>query len=201
MNYQTHYPKYAGRQIKTGKIGRCSLSYSPDNSYCKTYKMKKIISGLAVLCILVSAACNTAGSPSKAETTADSATIPDGFHVPFTTAVNYFVRNDYKEDQLTNYRISTRQQFDSIFGAAATMGAEGKPTAIDFTKQDAIAVINPVSDSAVSLQNPLLEQEGGYIALSYDEVKGGKQSFTTRPFLLLLIDKKYKGTVTTVIKK
>jgi len=163
--------------------------------------MKNIFSGIAVLCMIAFAACNTTGSPSKTEAAGENTSLPNGSRIPFTPVVNYFVRNDYKEGQLEDLRITSQQGFDSVFGVAATMGSQGKPTPIDFTKQDAIAVINPVSDTAVSLENPVLEQEEGYITLSYDAVKGAKQSFSTRPFLLLLIDKKYKGIVTTVIKQ
>lgn len=162
--------------------------------------MKKIILPVAVLVMLVFGACNGTGS-SKTETTAENKELPDGTAIPFTKATHYFVRNDFKEGQLENPRITTKADFDAVFGTAATMGRDGQPTPIDFSKQDAIAVIDSVSDYAVSFENPSLQKDGAYLALSYDAIKGAKQSYSTRPFLLLIIDKKYKQTVIPVIKK
>ncbi|MBO9594520.1 MAG: hypothetical protein J7599_16575 [Niabella sp.] len=162
--------------------------------------MKKIICSVAVLAVLVFGACNSTES-AKTETAAENKALPDGAAIPFTQATHYFVRNDFKDGQLEDPRITTKAGFDAIFGTAATMGRDGQPTPIDFTKQDVIAVIDSVSDDAVSFENPTLQKDGDYLALSYDKTKGAKQSFSTRPFLLLIIDKKYKQTVIPVIKK
>ncbi len=162
--------------------------------------MKKIILPVAVLAMFIFGACNNTG-PSKTETTAENKELPDGTAIPFTQATHYFVRNDFKDGQLEDPRITTKAGFDTIFGTATTMGGNGQPTPIDFTKQDAIAVIDSVSDYAVSFENTTLQKDGDYLALSYDKIKGAKQSFSTRPFLLLIIDKKYKQTVIPVIKK
>ncbi|WP_300600310.1 hypothetical protein [Niabella sp.] len=162
--------------------------------------MKKILLPIPVLALLVFGACNGTDS-AKTREVIEHKELRDGAAIPFTRAAHYFVRNDFKEDRLQDHRITNKADFDSIFGAAATMGKDGLPTPIDFTKQDAIALIDSVSDYAVSFENAALQKDGDYLALSYDEIKGPKQSFTTRPFLLLVIDKKYKGTVIPVIKK
>ncbi|MCF3108266.1 hypothetical protein LL912_05700 [Niabella sp. CC-SYL272] len=162
--------------------------------------MKKILLPVVITALFIFGACNSR-RPAQTETGAENNELPDGAAIPFTRATHYFVRNDFREGQLEDSRITTKARFDSIFGTAATMGRDGQPTPIDFTKQDVIAVIDSVSDNAVSYENLSLRKDGGYLALSYDLTKGAKQSFSTRPFLLLVIDKKYKQTVIPVIKK
>ncbi|WP_018629085.1 hypothetical protein [Niabella aurantiaca] len=163
--------------------------------------MKRILLSVFVCSLLVTTGCHTPTSRSEAGTGGEGIPVPEGTLIPFTRAANYFVRNDYTDGQLENNRITTQQDFDAIFGAAATMGSNGKPTPINFGVQDAVAVILPVSDSAVTLEDPVLQQEGAYITLSYNERRGPEQTFTTRPFLLLVVSKKYKGIINTVIKK
>jgi len=77
------------------------------------------------------------------------------------------------------------------------MGAEGKPTTVDFSKQYVIAIIKPVTNKAVDLSVQSLTKTGDDIILRYAQAEGEKQSFTTRPFLLLVVDNAYSGNVVT----
>ena len=52
--------------------------------------------------------------------------------VSYILAANYFVKNTV--NQLDNPKIETAEKFNEIFGMATTMGKEGKPTEIDFSK-------------------------------------------------------------------
>ena len=115
--------------------------------------------------------------------------------VPFEMAQNYFVKNTYVDGQLTDPKITSQAKFDEIFGMAHVMGENGKPTSIDFNKQYVIAQIEKESDNQVTLSVANLEQFDKMIILSYNKMEGKKQSFTTRPFLLLIVDNKYQGTV------
>ncbi|MBZ4191290.1 hypothetical protein [Niabella beijingensis] len=161
--------------------------------------MKKNLPIIALHGIILLAACNTGSAPAKTETAPQTTVAAkESTPVPFTVASHYFVKNDYTDGTLSNARISSQKDFDAIFGQAAVMGKDGSPTPVDFTKQYVIAVINPVSDSAVLLENPVLQADNGRIIFSYEEKKGAKQSFSTRPFLLLIVDNQYKGDVLTI---
>lgn len=61
--------------------------------------------------------------------------------VDYTVANGYFVRNDAPKD--IPAIISTRPEFESVFGMATVMGPDGRPTAIDFSKQCVVPVILP----------------------------------------------------------
>ena len=82
---------------------------------------------------------------------------------------------------------------------ASTMSAGGKPTPIDFSKQYVIAIIRPVTDKATTLVVQSLLQKENDIILSYTKTEREKQSFNTRPFLLLIVDNTYNKNI--VIKK
>lgn len=144
--------------------------------------------------VLVSCnATNTSKDGAKTETAQTNET-----SVPFTEAQHYFVKNTYKEGQLTNPKISTQEDFEKFFGMASTMGPNGKPTPIDFTKQYVIAVIGNVTDKATTLSVNSLKQKGDTITLSYKQLEGEKQSYTIQPLLLLTVDNQFQGNVNVV---
>ena len=117
--------------------------------------------------------------------------------IPFQVANNYFVKNTYKKNSYPQAKITTRKSFDAIFGAAAFMGEEGKPTPINFKKQYVIAVIQKETDVLTTITPISLKKNKDKIVLKYSTVSGEKQSATTRPFLLIIVDKKFKGKVST----
>jgi hypothetical protein len=116
-------------------------------------------------------------------------------NIAFTVAKNYFVNNAVTK--LDNPKIETAEKFNKIFGMATTMGKDGKPTEIDFSKQYVIAVILPETDLSTNI-NPisLLKNTENEITLTYKSVVGQKQSFTTIPNFAIIIDKKENGNVT-----
>ncbi len=113
--------------------------------------------------------------------------------IRYEQAQNYFVKNTV--DSLSQPRITTRVDFEKIFGPATTMGAEGKPTPINFAKQAVIALVLPETQSAITLTPQSLQQQGDQLILSYKKETGAQQSFTTRPYLILIIDKNITGEV------
>jgi uncharacterized OB-fold protein len=114
--------------------------------------------------------------------------------VPFTLLKNYFVKNDIQK--LDNPKIETQEKFNEIFGMGATMGKEGKPTAMDFNKQYVIAVILPETDTMITVELvSLTKEENGNIILTFKTEVGQKQSFTTRPNFGILVDKTEVGKI------
>jgi hypothetical protein len=157
--------------------------------------MKKIlVFSLSIACILSTknVLAQFKSSPAIKAAAAASATIP------FTVAKNYFVKNTFKQGMLKNAKIESQAAFDEIFGMARTMGENGKPSAIDFSKQFVIAVIPPSTSNTHTISAISLNQTGKSITLKYAYKEGAKQTFTSQPMLLLIVDAKYKGTVSTI---
>lgn len=116
-------------------------------------------------------------------------------NIAFTIAKNYFVNNTVTK--LDNPKIETAEKFNEIFGMATTMGAAGKPTKIDFSKQYVIAIILPETDFATNIYPiSLLKNTKNEITLNYKYVIGEKQSFTTRPNFIIIVDKRENGMIT-----
>jgi hypothetical protein len=115
--------------------------------------------------------------------------------IDFRVAKNYFVKNTAKK--VDNLKIETAEQFNEIFGMATTMGNNGKPTEIDFTKQYVIAVLLPETNLQTTVEPISLQKnETGEITLTYKSVVGQKQSFTTRPNFAIIVHKTENGNIT-----
>lgn len=159
--------------------------------------MERIICSAVALAVAFFTACNNpryqeASGPGT--DTADTA----GKNVEYRLARNYFVRSDADLSGFSSLKIETQQAFDAIFGPATVMGDEGTPTPIDFNRKYAVAIINPVTDHDVALDVKQVEKAGDLITVTYSETSGEKQTMQTRPFLLLVLDKKDDGRVEVV---
>ena len=117
--------------------------------------------------------------------------------IPFQEINGYFVKNTFTKDILSKAKITTQKEFDSIFGAAAYMGKDGTPTSINFKRQYVIAVIDKESDFNAKLSPISLKKRVDKIQFEYKISLGSKQTFTVRPFTMILVDKKYTGKVET----
>lgn len=115
--------------------------------------------------------------------------------VPFLEAKNYFVKNTYKNKEVATLKVTSQEEFDKVFGPAAVMGENGKPTQIDFSKQYALAVIAPITDKQTSVKANSLSYRDTEIVLDYKITEGEPQSFTIQPFLLIVVDKEHSGPV------
>lgn len=114
--------------------------------------------------------------------------------IPYLIAQNYFVKNTVVS--IPNPKIETKAEFDSYFGAAATMNENGKPTTIDFSKQYVIAIVLPITDTETSIMPlSLIKVKEASMVFEYKTTLGSKLSYTIRPFLIVLVDKKYHGKV------
>ena len=115
--------------------------------------------------------------------------------IPFFEAKNYFVKNTYKNKKVATLKVTTQEEFDKVFGPAAVMGENGKPTQIDFSKQYALAVIAPITDKQTSVTANSLTYRDTEIVLDYKITEGERQSFTIQPFLLIVVDREHGGQV------
>jgi hypothetical protein len=115
-------------------------------------------------------------------------------NIDFQIAKNYYVKNTI--DSITNPLIENQTTFDSIFGMATVMGEEGKPTAIDFTKQSVIAVMIPETEYVTSIiPSRISKTADGKIIFSYAIDQGEKTTSTMVPTCILIINKKDRGEV------
>lgn len=123
------------------------------------------------------------------------AAVTTGNVIPYTVAKNYFVKNSVTDTVAC--KITTRNEFDRLFGMATIMGENGKPTPVDFDKEYVIAVIRPVTDSSTTLIPVSLEKtKEDAILFSYKTETGKKQTYSVHPCLIIVVDKRYNGTVT-----
>ena len=120
--------------------------------------------------------------------------------VEYTLANNYFVKNTYPESKLNCIKIKTKETLDQILGMATTMGANGKPTEIDFTSQFAIAIIHPTTKVSTNLKLKRMVVKQKKINISLKIAEGETQTFESRPFLLLIVDKKCDYSIELKVK-
>jgi hypothetical protein len=114
--------------------------------------------------------------------------------IPYSIAQNYFVKNTV--ESIPNPKIESEETFKTYFGAATKMGENGKPSTIDFAKEYAIAVLLPAGNVTTTI-HPVSLKKGtdGSVVFEYKVETGNKLSYTSRPFLLLIVDKKFDGNV------
>ena len=110
--------------------------------------------------------------------------------VPFAVANNYFFKNG--QSIPTNPKVVTDEDFNRLFGMATTMGPDGKPTEIDFSKQFVLAIVLPVTDVETDIKPMKVETKGQMLRYTYAVKAGQKQSYSTQPVAIILIDRKYK---------
>ena len=107
--------------------------------------MKKIIFALAAIMALAACGNKQAATPTSEGNVERS-------EVVFEVAKNYFFKNDQVIPEYP--KIVSEEEFTKLFGMATTMGEDGKPTAIDFTKQFVLAIVLPETDFATEI-NPV----------------------------------------------
>lgn len=107
--------------------------------------------------------------------------------IPFAEMKNYFFRNDANIPE--DIRVDSREEFDSLFGAAAFMGQGGEPTPVDFSREIVLAVVNPVTDVATELEPVSVVKEGKTLVFTCKETTGDKQSWSMQPVLLVKVDR------------
>lgn len=110
--------------------------------------------------------------------------------ISYKEAFRYFVRND-----VTDYSprlIQSSEELNRYFGTATTMGKNGMPTNIDFTKYNVIAIIGAETNLDTEIKVSSIKKLGDKIAVKYRVIQtGSPMSYSTIPCLLLQIDKKY----------
>ena len=141
--------------------------------------------------IAVFAAAALTGCTSNQKQTTATVTESDNENsgITFEVAKNYYFKND--QEIPASLKITTAEEFSKLFGMATTMGKEGKPTEIDFTKQFVLAIVHPVTNLATEITPDRLDEKGDTLLYFYDAKVGAAQSYSTQPISLIILDKKY----------
>ena len=151
--------------------------------------MKKIVMLLGVLGSLMLLSCKNSTAPTNEQVE----------NIPYVQVRGYFVKNDADLSLLKDGKITSEKDFSALFGAAAVMGEDGKPTIVDFSKQYVIAIVGEKTDLSVQITPLTLDKKEGNLTFNYEYKEGEKQSYTIQPLLMVAVDSKYDGNVS--IKK
>lgn len=155
--------------------------------------MKKVLFSFAALVVLAACGNKQAAAPT---TEGDGASN----EVAFTVAKNYFFKNDL--DILpASPKITSEEVFNKLFGMAAAMGENGKPTPIDFTKQFVLAIVMPVTDFATEINPVKVEEKGDSLLYTYKVKTGEKQSYSIQPISIIILDKKYEDKEVVLVNE
>lgn len=153
---------------------------------------KTFITLFAACCLLGIAHQESARGAVDARTGASELTTED---IHYTVAKNYFLKNNL--DSLPPVKITSATDFDRFFGMATSMGKDGKPTEIDFSRQYVIAVALPETDTVTTLKpRSLVKSANGNLTFTCTVKQGEKLSYTSAPLLLVIASRKHDGNVT-----
>lgn len=148
--------------------------------------MKHLIITVAVGTLLLLLCCNCSFMDKMyAAQKIDQVATP----IPYTTLENYFVRNDVDCSKQQRLIIDNKADFEKYFGMAAYMG--GLPTEVNWNKQYVIAIIQPETKRATSVEpvNVKVADNGDVLVFSYHVKKGDKMSHSMVPFTAVAVDK------------
>lgn len=106
-------------------------------------------------------------------------------------ARNYFFNNNATPpNDRGEFVVDSQEDFDKYFSPAAFMGKDGEPTKIDFSKQTALCIVLEESNILKRLDFiDITSKAEGSITCNYRLTLGQKQSYTTRPCLIVIVDK------------
>jgi frataxin-like iron-binding protein CyaY len=117
-------------------------------------------------------------------------------HINPIEAKNYFIKNNYKEAELHYLKITTKEAFNRVFGMGTTMGNQGAPTKIDFSKYYVIALIDKTSNLKSDIRVSITQTHKNISVVVFkDQENGTAQSYTSRPFKILMIENQYQGAI------
>lgn len=109
-------------------------------------------------------------------------------NIPFTPVEHYFVKNNV---DTVPAKILTKETMEQYFGMAATMGADGRPTEVDFEQEFLIAATMPTTNQPTELTAQQLLRTDGILTLNYAIVQEAPGVAWFRPLLLVKVDRKY----------
>lgn len=114
--------------------------------------------------------------------------------VPFQTMRGYFLKNNIDANRFSMKKILSKTELDSFFGMAAFMGAEGKPSTVDFSKQFIIPVVIEKTNKDITLEPVSLKIERAKkLKFHFRMSVGNVTTAESTPILLISINRRYKS--------
>ena len=107
-----------------------------------------------------------------------------GGSVPFRVADAYFVNNDVES---VPPFIRSVEERDSVLGMATTMF--NAPTVIDFENEVAVPVVLSETNMETDVNVTRLTANADTLVVSYGVERGGRLSYSIRPFALVVVAK------------
>lgn len=154
--------------------------------------MKKNIFTVAIVAALF-VSCNSGNQSAEKSKEENNTETVTGAEITYKKAENYFVKNDVTGTVPT--KITSQEEFDNYFGMATTMGENGKPTAIDFSKEYVIVIDHIPTKNKTEIILSGIEKKGEDILVNYTINEGENAGFEMRPFLMLIVNKDTDGNV------
>jgi len=114
--------------------------------------------------------------------------------IPYKEAKNYFVKNNI-DAALDSPKFESQQEFDQVFGMATTMGENGKPTPIDFSREFVVAQVEDPSTQNIELKPVSVRKNANILEVKYRKIVGADRSYTSQTAMILIIDRKYEGDI------
>ena len=111
--------------------------------------------------------------------------------VAFEVARNYYFKNGQQIP--SSPKITSADEFERLFGMAATMGEGGRPTTIDFDRQFVVAIVLPVTDAETMITPIRVVAKGNTLYYFFQVNIGQQQSFNIQPVSVIILDKKYES--------
>jgi hypothetical protein len=109
--------------------------------------------------------------------------------IPFKILQGYFVRNDIALPVPLDTVINSKSTFEGLFGYATIMGRMSDP--INFESETILAIMPAVTDRNTQIELNSIERINGEIVVHYKINSGQKQTFDSRPLLLISLPEKY----------
>ena len=119
--------------------------------------------------------------------------------IAFEEAKNYFFKNG--EAIPADPKITSEEAFNKLFGMATTMGKDGKPTEIDFSKQFVLAIVLPVTNIDTEIKPIKVEEKGDTLLYTYEIKTGEKQTYSIQPVSIIILDKKYEDKEVVLVNE
>jgi len=155
--------------------------------------MKKVF--LAFAALLAFAACEE----QKVTTPVAETTEVESKEVTFEVADNYFFNNDQQIP--VSPKITSEEEFNKLFGVATTMGEEGNPTVIDFTKKFVLAIVLPVTSVETEIVPVKIVQQGDSLFYTYEVKTGEQQTHSIQPISIVMLDKELENKEVILINE
>lgn len=158
----------------------------------KQERMKKVLFAFAALICMAACGNKQTAAPQEENSNGKS-------EVAFEVANNYFFNND--QEIPASPKVTTKEDFDKLFGMAAVMGEDGQPTEIDFAKQFVLAIVLPITNVSTEINPVKVEVQGDSLFYTYEVKEGETMSSSMQPCSIITLDKQYENKEVILINE